>query len=160
MQDLLRATGVSSSSLYHFFPDGKEQLIATAVREHGLDAAERIASVFEKFDAPEAIRRIFDAAAAEMKANSFTLGCAIGVPATEAPSDSPAIQQVVSEVFEAWAKAYERGLNAAGLDHADAESLGRAIVAAYQGAVTLARATRSVAPYDDARTLIMTRLTS
>ena len=43
MQTLLRETGVSSSSMYHFFPGGKEELVAAAVRRSGLNAAQRIA---------------------------------------------------------------------------------------------------------------------
>ena len=154
MQTLLRDTGVSSSSMYHFFPGGKEELMAAAIRRSGLGAAQRIAGVFEVHDVAEGIVRIFAAAAAEMELHDFTRGCPIGVPATEAAADSVAIREAVSEVFTAWADAYAMALRAGGVDDERASALGGFIVAAYEGSVTLARATRSTQPYDDAAAAI------
>ncbi len=159
MQDLLRDSGVSSSSLYHFFPGGKEALVATAVRDAGLDAADRIAEVFRRLEPAEAVERIFEAAAAEMEGHHFALGCPIGVPATEAAADSPAIRDAVDEVFTAWTTAYTDGLRAGGVEADLAARLGRFIVAAYEGSVTLARATRSTEPYRDAAAVITAQLT-
>ncbi|MFR9753568.1 TetR/AcrR family transcriptional regulator [Nocardia sp. 004] len=158
MQNLLRDTGVSSSSMYHFFPGGKEELVASAVRSAGLTAAEQIADVLDRHELTEAIAVIFDAAAAEMAAADFTLGCPIGVPATEAPADSVAIQEAVAEVFTAWAAAYTKALRASGFGSEQAAMLGRFIVAAYEGSVTLARATRTVQPYHDAKAIVTTQL--
>ena len=158
MQTLLRDTGVSSSSMYHFFPGGKEELVAAAVRHSGLDAAERIAGVFERHDVAEGITRIFAAAATEMKAHDYTLGCPIGVPATEATADSEPIREAVGDVFTAWADAYAAALRTGGATEERAASLGRFIVASYEGSVTLARATRSTQPYDDAAAIITSQL--
>ena len=158
MQDLLRTSGVSSSSMYHFFPGGKEQLVAEAVRRSGRDSAVLIAAVMERHEPAEAIERVFDAAAAEMEGHGFTLGCPIGVPATEAPSDSEEIRTAVAEVFDSWTEAYAAGLRRHGIDDDTARSLGRSIVATYQGAVTLARVTRSTDPYRDAKALLLPQL--
>ncbi|MGI9616022.1 MAG: TetR/AcrR family transcriptional regulator [Acidimicrobiales bacterium] len=158
MQTLLRDTGVSSSSMYHFFPGGKEELVAAAIRRSGLDAARRIAGVFDRYDVTEGITRIFAAAASDMEGHDYTRGCPIGVPATEAASDSAAIREAVSEVFTAWVDAYASALRVAGVADVPAVSLGRFIVASYEGSVTLARATRSTQPYDDAVAIITTQL--
>jgi AcrR family transcriptional regulator len=158
MQTLLRETGVSSSSMYHFFPGGKEELVAAAVRRSGLDAAKRIAAVFTSYDIADGVVRIFAAAAAEMEEHDFMLGCPIGVPATEAAATSAAIRDAVGEVFTAWADAYATALRHGGVDDEQATSLGRFIVAAYEGSVTLARATRSTQPYDDAVSVIVDQL--
>ncbi|MEM9464959.1 MAG: TetR/AcrR family transcriptional regulator [Actinomycetota bacterium] len=159
MQDLLRATGVSSSSMYHFFPGGKEALVAEAVRHSGFASEAAIVAVMDRLDPLEAVARIFDAAAAEMEGHGFTLGCPIGVPATEAPTDSEAIRTAVADVFDAWAEAYAAALRRHGYDDDRAAELGRMIVATYQGSVTLARATRSTQPYRDARALLSSQLT-
>ena len=160
MQDLLRAAGVSSSSMYHFFPGGKEELVATAIRRSGMGSAARIAEVFERVGAAAAIERIFAAAAEEMTSHDFALGCPIGVPATEVPADAPLIRDAVAAVFDAWADAYARGLRTHGLDADAAASLGRMMVAVYQGTVTTARATRSTQPYRDAAALLRAQLGS
>ena len=158
MLTLLRDTGVSSSSMYHFFPGGKEELVAAAVRRSGVDAASRIAAVFERHDIAEGISRIFAAAATEMAGHDYLLGCPIGVPATEAAADSPLIREAAGEVFTAWADAYASALRANGVDAERAASLGRFIVASYEGSVTLARATRTTEPYDDAVAAITAQL--
>ena len=158
MQALLRDIGVSSSSMYHFFPGGKEELVAEAVRRSGLDAAQRIAEVFERHDVVEGITLIFAAAAAEMREHEYALGCPIGVPATEAAADSVLIRTAVGEVFTAWADAYASALRASGFADERAASLGRFIVASYEGSVTLARATRTTQPYDDAAAIITAQL--
>ncbi|MEO1058490.1 MAG: TetR family transcriptional regulator C-terminal domain-containing protein [Actinomycetota bacterium] len=158
MQDLLRETGVSSSSMYHFFPGGKEELVASAVRADGLAAADAIAAVLAEHDLVDGITRIFDAAASEMEGHDYSLGCPIGVPATEIPADSEAIRDAVAEVFTAWAEAYATALRRSGIDNERAEMLGRFIVASYEGSVTLARATRSTAPYRDASAIVTAQL--
>jgi TetR/AcrR family transcriptional repressor of lmrAB and yxaGH operons len=158
MQDLLRETGVSSSSMYHFFPGGKEELVASAVRRSGAWATRRIARVLEEHEPAEAIAQIFDWSAAEMVSHDFALGCPIGVPATEAPSDSVAIREAVADTFEAWAAEYAAALRKSGIAAEEATRLGRFIVTAYEGSVTHARATRTIAPYEDAKSVINAQL--
>jgi len=160
MQDLLRSTSVSSSSMYHHFPGGKEELVASAVRRDGLHAAEQIEQCLEQYGFAKGVAVIFKAASAEMDSHDFQLGCPIGVPATEAAADSELIQAAVSEVFEAWATAYEKAAIGSGLAKTKAASLGRFIVAAYEGAVTLARSTRSLLPYRDATTVLSRHITA
>ena len=158
MQTLLRDTGVSASAMYHFFPGGTAELVAAAVRRSGLDAADRIAAVFEHHDIAEGISRIFAAAATEMERHDYRLGCPIGVPATESAADSATIREAVGEVFAAWAEAYAAALRSDGVADERAASLGRFIVASYEGSVTLARAIRSTQPYDDATAVITAQL--
>ena len=132
--------------------------MAAAVRRSGLDAAQRIAGVFEHHDVAEGITRIFAAAATEMEGHDYMLGCPIGVPATEAAAASALIREAVGEVFTAWADAYASALRTVGVADERAASLSRFIVASYEGSVTLARATRSTQPYDDAAAIIITQL--
>ncbi len=114
--------------------------------------------MFERLEPVEAIERIFAAAAEEMRGNDYALGCPIGVPATEAAADSAAIRDAVTDVFAAWTDAYTTGLRDAGIDDDRAASLGRFIVAAYEGSVTVARATRSTEPYRDAAAIVIAAL--
>ncbi len=158
MQKLLRDTGVSSSSLYYFFPGGKEELVASAIRTSGLRSAEQIAEVLAGYGLAKGLTLIFESSAREMEQHGFALGCPIGVPATEAPADSAAIQESVAEVFAAWTRAYADALRRDGRGEEEAEQLARFIVASFEGAVTIARATRSARPYSDAATIINTYL--
>ena len=83
MKDLLAGAGISSGSMYHSFPGGKEQLAAEAVRRVGFDGASRIRWVFDDAeDAATAVRRIFAALAREdLQLRRLVLGQALGFPA-------------------------------------------------------------------------------
>ena len=113
---------------------------------------------------PTASRSVAESAAAaaatELEGHDYVLGCPIGVPATEAAADSATIREAVGEVFTAWAEAYASALRSSGVAEERAASLGRFIVASYEGSVTLARATRSTQPYDDATAVITAEVTA
>jgi len=156
MKTLLGTAGISSGSMYHSFPGGKEELAEAAVREVGLDAAGRIRAVFD--GAPsvaDGLARIFDALAADLEGHGFTMGCPIGVPATEAVGVSDAIRAACREVFAAWAQAYEDALVAEGWARDEAASLGVAIVVLYEGAVTVARTLMDTAPVRQAKAQVV-----
>ncbi|MEM9614918.1 MAG: TetR/AcrR family transcriptional regulator [Actinomycetota bacterium] len=143
MKDLLDSTGVSSGSMYHAFPGGKEELAAAAVREVGLDAAARIRRVFAaRLTAADGVATIFAALARDLEAGGFRFGCPVGVPATEASAASEGIQIACDEAFDAWIAAYGDALRAEGWDDDEAVTMALSIVTAYEGAVTIARARR------------------
>lgn len=159
MKDLLATSGISSGSMYHFFPGGKEELAAAAIRDVGLDAAERIRKVFTaSTSVAEGVRRIFDALIADLEQAEFAKGCPIGVPATEAVGLSADIQAACQEVFGAWVKAYADALIHEGWAEAEATSMGTAIVTTYEGSVTIARALRSTEAVARARDDVSARV--
>ena len=142
MKDLLAGAGISSGSMYHSFPGGKEQLAAEAVRRVGFDGASRIRWVFDDAeDAATAVRRIFAALARDHEATDFRFGCPVGVPATEAVGESHEIRIASREVFDAWTDAYADGFVADGWERDAAERMALAVIVAYEGSVTIARAT-------------------
>lgn len=153
MKDLLAATGVSSGSMYHSFPGGKEELAAAAVREVGLHAAELIRDVFATAPSvADGLITIFDALMSDLEQSDFGNGCPIGVPATEAVGVSARIQDASREVFGAWVGAYRDALVGEGWSGPEAAQLATLIVTAYEGSLTIARAMRSTTPIADAKT--------
>ncbi|MEM6730246.1 MAG: TetR/AcrR family transcriptional regulator [Myxococcota bacterium] len=158
MKDLLATTGVSSGSMYHSFPGGKDELAATAIREAGFKGAAQIRSVFEKTQRVAAgIEFIFRALIDELEGSDFANGCPIGVPATEAVGISPRIQEASRSVFDAWVEAYRDALIGEGWSSSDANAFATLIVASYEGSLTLARAMRRVAPIEDAMNHLVAR---
>ena len=152
MKDLLADTGVSSGSMYHSFPGGKEELAAAAVREVGLHAAELIRNVFTGASSVgEGLATIFDALISDLEQSEYRSGCPIGVPATEAVGVSAQIQEASREVFHAWVAAYRDALVREGWSTGEATGFASVIVTAYEGSLTTARALRSTAPIRDAK---------
>ncbi|MEM6533045.1 MAG: TetR/AcrR family transcriptional regulator [Myxococcota bacterium] len=161
MKDMLTSTGVSSGSMYHSFPGGKDELAAAAVRDSGLHAAEQIAAVFAGADTVNrGIGMIFNALIAEVRENKFALGCPIGVPATEAVGVSERIQEASAEVLDAWTEAYAQALVNEGWEPTAATELATLIVITYEGSLTVARATKSTAPIEHALAFLLKHISS
>ena len=159
MKDVLESAAVSTGSLYHAFPGGKEELGAAAVREVGLAAAERIRAVLaESSSVAEALERIFGALMADLERSSYRFGCPVGVPATEAAAVSDEIQAACNEAFTAWVGAYRDALIAEGWADDAAAELALTIVTSYEGAVTMSRALRSTDPIANTRSYLIDRV--
>ena len=160
MKDRLVTTGVSSGSMYHSFPGGKEELAAATVREVGLHGAELIRNVFASSDSvADGLATIFGALMSDLEESDFSNGCPIGVPATEAVGVSAQIQEASREVFHAWVAAYRDALIDEGWPLQDATELATVIVTAYEGSLTIARAMRSTTPIADAAAHLKARVT-
>lgn len=160
MKDLLKAQGVSSGSMYHAFPGGKEALAAATIRQVGLDAAGLIAGVFATRSVRDGVTLIFDALQRDLVQSDFTNGCPIGVPATEAAGVSAEIGAAAGEVFAAWAEAYRNALRAEGWPEAEAARLATVIVTLYEGALALARTLRDPSPIEQAKAHILSHLST
>ena len=143
--EVLAHSQAPRGSIYHHFPDGKEQLIGAAVDHAGaravllLDALSGLGPA-EIIDAFMALWR------AVLERSGFTAGCS--VLAVTVSADSAELLARAGEVFRAW-QARLAGLFAdAGLAAEDADGLATMVIAASEGAVVLARAQQALAPLE------------
>jgi AcrR family transcriptional regulator len=131
-------------SLYHFFPGGKEQLGAEAIRVSGALYEQLIPIVFDPApDLPSAVRAFFAGAAEHLRETDYEDACPIATVALEVSSSSETMRQACAEVFESWIVAGVARHEGAGLSETDARELTIFMVAALEGAFVLARAARS-----------------
>lgn len=159
MKEILGTAGVSSGSMYHFFPDGKEELAGAAIRDAGLGGADAIRRVFaDASNVAAGVGMIFGALVRDLERSEFRYGCPIGVPATEAAAVSDEIQAACSEVFNAWVAAYRDALVAEGWTEASASTQALAIVVAYEGSLTIARALKDTTPISNTSDDLMARI--
>ena len=159
MKDLLASTGVSSGSMYHSFPGGKEELAAATIREVGLRGAELIRNVFaNSAGVSEGLALIFGSLMSDLEQSDFSNGCPIGVPAAEAVGVSSQIQEACHEVFFAWVEAYRDALVGEGWTAKEATAMATVIVTAYEGSLTIARVIRSTTPIADASAHLAARV--
>ncbi|MEM7274857.1 MAG: TetR family transcriptional regulator C-terminal domain-containing protein, partial [Actinomycetota bacterium] len=120
---------------------------AASIRSSGLRSAAAIRAALGKAPTAAAgVQVIFAALARDLERSRFLYGCPIGTPATEAAAVSDQIQAACREVFDAWVAAYRDALVAEGWAEAAADTQALAIVTAYEGSVTIARALRNTAP--------------
>src|SRR3978361_1626550 len=96
---VLELTGAPRGSIYHHFPDGKDQLVAEAVDLAGAHAIRLIEQSAGK--APAQIVRDFIAMwRAVLVHSDFQAGCS--VVAVTVASDSPGLLAHAADVFRAW----------------------------------------------------------
>lgn len=141
------------SSLYHFFPGGKDQLAAEVIHSSGQMFQLLVESVFDA--APDLLTGIHDcfAGAAEtLRQTSYADACPIATVALEVASTNELLRQATAEVFESWiASATERFVSA-GLSKEVARELAIGMIGALEGAFVLSRSMRSTEPLDIAGT--------
>src|SRR6266567_190720 len=124
------------ASLYHFFPGGKEQLGAEAIRASGAMYELLIPAVFDVAPDPGTGVRMFFAGAAEhLVETGYEDACPIATVALEVSSSSEVMREACAEVFESWIAA---GIGRfPEIDPPAARGLTIALLAALEGAFVL-----------------------
>jgi AcrR family transcriptional regulator len=142
-------------SLYHFFPGGKEQLGAAAIRRSGPVYELLIPAIFDPApDLVSAVRAFFAGAAEHLRETGYADACPIATVALEVSSSSEPMREACAEVFESWIAAGTERFTAAGLSEPAGRELAIGMIAALEGAFVLARAARSTAALDTAGELM------
>jgi AcrR family transcriptional regulator len=132
------------ASLYHFFPGGKEQLGAEAIRSSGAMYELLIPAVFDVApDLVTGVRMFFAGAAEHLEQTGYADACPIATVALEVSSSSEVMREACAEVFESWIADGAELHARAGIDRARARELAITMIAALEGAFVLARASRT-----------------
>jgi TetR/AcrR family transcriptional regulator, lmrAB and yxaGH operons repressor len=145
LSEVLEHSGAPRGSVYHHFPEGKNQMIDSALDAAGATAielldrkaglsAEEIATWFLHIWREVLIRGKFEA------------GCAVLAVAVAA--DTPELLEHTARVFRTWRRRIAELLEQGGLAPADAARFAAVLVASSEGAVVLARAEQSLEPFD------------
>jgi AcrR family transcriptional regulator len=143
--EVLALTGAPRGSVYHHFPEGKDQLVSAAVDRagahalHALDGKQGVSA--------EEVTTVFLALWRELLVRS-DCGAGCAVLAVTVATDSQELLQHAGAVFRAWrgqlAALFEQG----GLTEKEASQFAAILVAASEGAVVLSRAEQSLEPFD------------
>jgi len=147
VKQIVTAAKAPFGSLYHFFPGGKEELGAEAVRVSAAFYLQLIPAILDP--APHVVtgvRDFFNGAAEHLRETDYVDACPIATVALEVSSISETMRIACAEAFESWTAAGARRFERAGVDPARARELTIAMLAALEGAFVLARAQRSTEP--------------
>ncbi|MGK2870034.1 MAG: TetR/AcrR family transcriptional regulator [Mycobacterium sp.] len=149
VRDLARYAGAPLGSTYHYFPGGKAQLAAEAVR--WADAQTTGVLSRSMGDGPVAVLRAFvDTWRKELSSSEFRCGCPVLAVAVEEelPGGDSSPRDAAVFAFSNWTATLARSLRDAGSAHGAAADTATLIVAAVEGAVAMSRAERSVQPLE------------
>ncbi|HEX6194892.1 MAG TPA: TetR/AcrR family transcriptional regulator [Jiangellaceae bacterium] len=147
VRDVAKLSGAPLGSTYHYFPNGKEQLVDEAVHLVGRKVERLIREA-----APGGTLAVFDAFVANWRQvlidGDFRSGCPVLAVATaEARADSTAAQSA-SDMFGLWETALVERLADDGVDQDRARRLAWLVITSLEGAVAVARSRGSTAPLD------------
>jgi TetR/AcrR family transcriptional regulator, lmrAB and yxaGH operons repressor len=143
LTQIIDESGAPKGSFYFHFPGGKRQLALEVIAAYraATSAGFRAMADAAEGDGGRFVRNLAKAVAREMAGSDWSMGCAAQVLAQElAPSDTEAADALAA-LFGEWTE-----IIAGALGGPPERAL--ALVAALEGARTLARATRSPAPFE------------
>jgi AcrR family transcriptional regulator len=149
--DLVREAGVTGGALHHHFPT-KKALGLAVIRERVAQAVEEtwIEPLRSAPTAAGGMADVFTRIAATLDDRGRVLGCPLNNLALELALADPEFQSALQNVFEDWQAAITQKLRtdqaAGALRNADPEGMATLIVAAYSGAMAMAKANQSSEP--------------
>lgn len=149
INEIVRASKAPKGSVYHFFPAGKQQIVAESLEIY----SGRVMTFLEQslsFDGSpgERVRRLFEAFARRVEEARFQRSCAFGAVCLDLDASLDEMRGVIEAAFDDW-----RGLIAAYVDLGDARrtrSFAGLILTTIEGAYIRARAERSGQPFREA----------
>lgn len=148
LTQLLEESGAPKGSFYFHFPGGKEQLALEVLDAYGASVASALRAMAERSRDPNGfVRTLCRSIGQEMEASGWTLGCAAQALANEMAAASPDFERAVSKVFESWIAIVADVLVQQHGDRHRARRQAVALIAALEGARTLARAFGSAEPF-------------
>jgi len=143
--EILEASGAPRGSLYHHFPGGKDELVLAALGIAGQQAMAVLAKLSGR-PATEVAETFIALWRLVLTKSNFEAGCAVA--AVTVAADSSELMGKAAKVFHDWRMHLTKLFAAGGIDAERARSLAANLVSACEGAVVLARAERSLEPFD------------
>ena len=146
---ILQESGAPKGSLYHYFPEGKEELAAEAIARSGAGIAGHIErALLESDDPAEAVTGFIRALAGHVAASGYRQGGPITAVALEAASTSERLRLACRDQYRGWQALFAAKLRPR-YGPARADRLAALIIAAIEGGIILARSERSPQPLLD-----------
>ena len=147
IKQITDAAGATVGSMYHFFPDGKNELAAEVIETSGRAYRELFEMIADAAGDPvAATAAFFDGAASVLEETGFIDPCPIGTIAREVASTNDGLRQSTHRVFESWIAAAAARFEHAGMSSEQATDLATCVVAGIEGGFILARAATDTAP--------------
>lgn len=147
LNEIVEKSGAPKGSLYHHFPNGKEQLAAEAVAwSAGLFAKTLEQEIGRAKSVADAIGNIAAIVAGWMERSGFRDGSPITIVAVETGAFIEPLRLACSAGYEAWTDLVARGLQREGRAPREAADLALWAVASLEGAIVLSRTQKSAEP--------------
>ncbi len=151
--DVLASTGSPRGSVYHHFPGGKPELLHAALDLSGERGRAAMESTRGE-PAPVVVEHFLALWRGLLDHSRMTAGCAV-VAVTVAANGDDALLAHAGTVFRAWTDLLADLCAAGGVDPGPARTLAVTVIAATEGVVALCRAERSMEPFEEVQTALV-----
>jgi TetR/AcrR family transcriptional repressor of lmrAB and yxaGH operons len=147
LSDIVEKSRAPKGSVYYYFPGGKDEIAAAAVRYAGDRVKQTLQELAATTTSPAALLRSYgNLVAGWMTKSGFRDGCPITTVLLETAPEKGEIAAAGREVFSNWFEIVQRRLIESGLDEERAQRLSRLAIMALEGALLLARVEQSSEP--------------
>jgi TetR/AcrR family transcriptional repressor of lmrAB and yxaGH operons len=147
LNQIVAESGAPKGSLYHYFPDGKEELAAAAIDRTGRGLAGRVEAALALDDDPAAAVGFLAAAIADaVEQSGFRSGGPLTTVAMETATSSTRLNLACRAAFDQLQAAFADKLEVSGYTSQRAAEMATFITAAIEGGIILSRTYHSGDP--------------
>jgi TetR/AcrR family transcriptional repressor of lmrAB and yxaGH operons len=147
VSEIVAESGIPKGSLYHHFPGGKEELAAAAVRHAGTTILAALRELEVRSGSPiRAMQAFCDYYVVQLETSAFTRGCPLATVALEIAANVDVVHGACADAFRDITELFAAALRRDGVPESLAHERALFVVAAIEGALLLAKATRDTAP--------------
>jgi TetR/AcrR family transcriptional repressor of lmrAB and yxaGH operons len=159
--EILEAAQAPKGSMYHHFPDGKEQIAVAAIASIRDDVTAILRQLSkEHYSVAESIRALAKGMAQWLKASQWREGTMLATTAVGAVPDLPKVHAAIRDALDEWREHIVGQLLKEGWRRPAAQSMAHTLLAGIEGAMMLARIEqddRIVVRVADTLALLVTR---
>jgi TetR/AcrR family transcriptional regulator, lmrAB and yxaGH operons repressor len=145
IDEVLARSGAPRGSVYHHFPDGRNQILAEALQYSGNSITAMIDDA-AGWGARALLGEFVDFWQRLLTDADFTAGCPVVAAAIGSNDDDPKLSVEAGVILGRWCTALTGAFVNDGFADDDAASLAVMAIAALEGAIVLSRSTRCVRP--------------
>ncbi|MBE1463674.1 TetR/AcrR family transcriptional regulator [Kibdelosporangium phytohabitans] len=147
LKQIVSESGAPYGSIYHFFPNGKEQLAHEVIRTSGPEYGRLVLMLLNsRADPLAALEFAFRQAAEDLAGTDYADACPIATIALEVANTSETLRVATAEVFADWVDGATAWFGRFVPGDEQAKMLAFAMISMLEGAFVLSRAARSTDP--------------
>jgi AcrR family transcriptional regulator len=144
LKHIVDAASAPIGSVYHFFPQGKRQVAADALRSTAAAYIALVPLVMDPHaDLGDALRAFFLAAADDIESAGWATMCPVVMVGAEVADREPELRSVCASIVGGWIDQGSAYFVGRGVAPAEARLLTLTALSALEGAFSIARITRS-----------------
>jgi len=149
INEIVRASGAPKGSVYHFFPNGKQQLVEEGLARYSARVVAFIdLNLSRKRKPGDKVKALFNAFAERIENGEFLHSCPVGTVCLDLDADLDVLRVVVANAFDQYVNAIEAHFPCH--DRRQAKSFAGLLLTAIEGAYIRGRAERSSKPFREA----------